>query len=75
MYKNIDEYENIVRYFHVWLALFVQGFYYDEFEIVFYSILPTFYHSIDKNKKIALTALFKNPYNWIKTQLITRINS
>ena len=30
---------------------------------------------MEKNEKIVLTALFKNAYNWIETQLITRINS
>ena len=73
--KNMDEYENMVRYFHARLALFVRGLHYDECETVFRSTTPAFYHSMDKNEKIALTALFENAYNWIETQLITRINS
>lgn len=75
MCKNVDEYENMVRSFHARLALFVRGLHYDECETVFRSTTPAFYHSMDKNEKIALTALFENAYNWIETQLITRINS
>lgn len=66
-YKNMDEYENIVRYFHAWLALFVQSFYYDKFEIVFCSTMSTFYHFMNRNEKIALIVLFENLYNWIET--------
>ena len=71
----MDEYENIVRYFYARLTLFVRGVHYDKYKTVFCSIIPVFYHSIDKNEKIALTALFQNAYNLIETQLITRINS
>lgn len=73
--KNIDQYKNIVRSFYAQLVLFVQSLYYDKCETVFCSTTPAFYHSMDKNKKIALSLLFKNAYNWIETQLITRINS
>lgn len=73
--KNMDQYENIVRSFHARLVLFVQGLYYDKCETVFCSTTPAFYHSMDKNKKIALLFLFKNAYNWIEMQLITHINS
>ena len=59
----MDEYENMIRYYHTWLALFVQGFYYGKCETVFCLIMLAFYHSIDKNEKIALTALFENAYN------------
>ena len=61
--KNVDEYENMVRYYYAWLILFDQGFHYDECKNVFYSTMPTFYHSMDKNEKIALTVLFENTYN------------
>ncbi len=30
---------------------------------------------MDKNEKIALTALFENTYNWMEALLITYINS
>lgn len=62
-YKNLDEYKNIVRYFHTRLVLFVRNLYYDEYETVFFSTMLSFYHSMDKNKKIALSNLFENRYN------------
>ena len=37
--------------------------------------MPVFYHFMNKNKKIALTALFENASKWIETQLITHINN
>ena len=61
--KNMDEYENLVRYFHARLALFVQGLHYNKCKTVFRSTSPAFYHSMDKKEKIALTALFENAYN------------
>ena len=57
----------MVRYFHVRLALFIYNLYYDKCGTVFYSTIAAFYHSMGKNKKIALIALFENTYNWIKT--------
>lgn len=61
--KNMDKYENMVKYFHIWLVLLVCDFYYDEYKTVFYLTILGFYYSIDKNKNIALNVLLKNTYN------------
>ena len=61
--KNVDEYENMLRYFHARLVLFDQDFHYDKCENVFCSTMPAFYHSMDMNEKIALIILFENAYN------------
>lgn len=73
--KNIDKYENMMGSFYAWLALFVSSVSYDKCKTVFRSITSAFYYSMNKNKKITLSCLFENMYNWIKIQLISRINS
>lgn len=75
MYKNIDEYKNIMRYFYAWLTLFVCSFYYNKYKTIFCSTTPALYYFMNMNKKIALISLFKNVYNWVKTYLIIYINS
>ena len=67
MYKNVDKYENMLRYFFARLALFIWSPNYDKSKTVFCLTTPSFYYFIDMNEKIALTALFKNAYNWIET--------
>ena len=55
--KNVDKYENMMRYFYARLMLFVWGPHYDKCKTVFCSTTLAFYHSMNKNEMIALTAL------------------
>lgn len=49
--KNVDKYNNIIRFFYAWIVLFLQDFYYDKCKTVFCSTTPTFKHFVNKKKR------------------------
>lgn len=75
LYASIEQYENLVRSFHVRVAVFVRGFCNNECETIFRTTVPSCYESMIESEKNSVSLMFENAYNWVETQLVCRVNS